>query len=831
MTKIMSKTIEKISYLFIFIISLFLIIYFFLLHGFTINSLTLPRINIKRLYIRLDKKLIVKIDYLKIKKNYTKTNVSEQILNIKNYLKYFNATFKEIDIEKIAYNNEILSLKYKKNLFFLETNQLYVLSTISLSNQNLFMINIKKLYLKQYQTFLSGYLKINIQNNIYSYDGVFITHNINGKIKLTLKNNILQYYIYNVKSNNIAPFMDYLNSKIKINKIISNWIYKYITAKDYHLQYLFGRIDLKTGKFYPKYMQGEATIKNVAVKFHKNLPPVKIKNIKINLKNNTLSFNLNNPKYEGINLKGSSVKITNLLTKGAYIDIVIKTKHFLDQKIKNILQNYHINIPIIQKGSKTKAILKITIPFVPFSINTDGNFTTDNSSIIFKGIRFYTKHTDIVLHNNIIKLKNTNLSYKNIFDINSTGILDTKKDIFVGYVNINKLLIKYKNFVLLKTKSQKSKIKIDLKNNKIILSTLKTNLIFKPKQKSFIFQNLSNIYPISPFLKKYDINKGNAIISTKEFKKYNIKSKIIKKQKIIKKNNQFIKYFNFSATINKDNISLSTDDKSIKISISKNIKLKTKDISFVLNNLKNKSSINIKLPIMVNANNSTIFLSDNLRIPTNKFTFISDKNKKIFSSIYQDNRISYNKDFNATTIRTNFISSEYLNKLINYNLFYGGKFKFNIEEKNGIMRGVCYILNSIIKSAKKEGEDFKIDIGKIYFSIQKNILTFNNIELKNNFLTLKGKGYINLKNKKIELNFDITMLKQLGKTIKSIPFLGYMLLGKNGKFSSKATISGNLNNPVIKTNLTTDVIKTPFNIIFRIIKTPYNIISNQKSIP
>jgi len=200
-----------------------------------------------------------------------------------------------------------------------------------------------------------------------------------------------------------------------------------------------------------------------------------------------------------------------------------------------------------------------------------------------------------------------------------------------------------------------------------------------------------------------------------------------------------------------------------------------------------------------------------------------NKKKKIFSSIYKTNQIKYFQSSNITNISTNFITSKYLNNLLEHNIFHGGKFKFVIKEKNKHFLGTCHIINSAIKSIKKGGKDFEINTGSFNFDLNNSILNLKNIRLKNDFSILKGGGYINLKREKISLIFHVEILKNLGRAINSIPFLGYIILGKKGKFTTKVIISGKLENPKIKTDFTESIIKSPINIFFRIIKTPFKL--------
>jgi len=823
MIKIMSKTVSKISYFFIFIISLILFIYLLLLHGITIDNLILPNANIKKLYIKLDKKFILKANYLQINKNNKNNTIESQILFVKKYFKYFKILFQEVDIKQIKYKNNEISLRYTNELFFLKTDQLYLASKISLLNKNLIVLNIKKLNFTNYKISFAGLMKYNLTDKKLDYDGTFFTHNINGNLKLTLQNNILQYYIYNTASNNISYFMDFLNKKIKINKKISNWIYKYIIAKDYNILYLTGKINIKTGNYYPKKIEGKVVAKNATVLFHQNSPKVNIKKITIILKNNTLSFTLDEPIYKKIKLNNSYVQINNLLTKDSYINIIIKTKHKLDNIVKNILKQYKISLPIKQLDGTIDATFKLHIHFMPYKMDVTGNFITKNSNFQINGINFFTKNANIELNNSIIKIHNTNILYKKIFDINTSGKIYTKKNIYKGKILFNKLFLKFNKEILLNKANAKSDIFINFTNKHIKLNTFDTNLFFNKHTNSFIFNNINKIYPFSPILKKYNLKAGSIILQTKDFNIFNLTiNTVLNNQNILFYKSKPLRNLSIKAKISKKNIYFYNP--LIKIKIDKNIEIKTKDISYNIKDENISKKIKITKPIILSALNSTIYFPNNITIKTDSFSFFKTKNKTIFSSSYKKNNLFYFKDKSNKNITTNFISGDYGNHLIGHDLFHGGKLKFKIIGKNNYFRGYCKILNSAIKSSKKNMQDFKINKGSFYFYLKNSVLTFKNIILINDFSTLKGDGYINLKTQKINLKFNINILKNLGKTVKSIPFLGYMLLGKDGKFSSRVTITGDFKNPEIKTYFAKSVITSPANIIFRTIKIPFQLL-------
>jgi len=731
-----------------------------------------------------------------------------------------------LDINKLEYQNQTIRLKYIYHKFFLDTDDLSFLTAISMSNRSNIVADIKNLYLKKYHTYIKGKLNINLSQNLINFDGSFDTHGLKGYVKLTLDNNILNYYVYDTSAKSIAVFMDDLNTKIKINREISNWIYRYIVAKKYKLHYIFGKINIKTGEFYPKQIQAEALANDVSIKFHKNLKSVFAPEVDIKLKNDTLSFKLFKPTYENIDLNGSKVTITNLVSKGSAIEVIIKVKHPLDKKVKKILKAYRVNIPLYQKTSSTDAMIRLYMPFNPFSFHIKGHFYTTNSDIYFKGIKFHTKKAKITLKDNTIKLNKTDISYKNLFEIKTSGIFDTHKNQYKGNLDINKLYLKYKNEVILDSNKTQSSIDIDFKKGSINLKDLNSTLIFGKKNR-FVFDNLSNLYTLSPLLKRYNIHAGQAKLFTTNFITFYLKGKIPYNNKILLYNNKPIKLFDINSAITSNDIKLDVNNGIMKANIANKITINTNNISYNLKNTLDKSqnsTVVFKKSITLNAINSMIYIDKEITIPTNTFTFFSNKNKKIFSSIYGKNHIFYSKDSKTVDIQTNFLDADYINNIIHHKLFQNGFFKLSIKESNGLFWGNCQIINSKIKSPKKGGSNFKIDTGKFKFYLEKHILTLTNIVLKNKFSTLKGDGYIDLKKKNLNLVFKVDIFKNLGKTIKSIPLIGYVLLGKDGKFSSKVTISGDFNNPQIKTDFSKDIISSPLNIIFRTIKLPFKLL-------
>ncbi|WP_162894496.1 AsmA-like C-terminal domain-containing protein, partial [Klebsiella pneumoniae] len=61
------------------------------------------------------------------------------------------------------------------------------------------------------------------------------------------------------------------------------------------------------------------------------------------------------------------------------------------------------------------------------------------------------------------------------------------------------------------------------------------------------------------------------------------------------------------------------------------------------------------------------------------------------------------------------------------------------------------------------------------------------------------------------------------ETISKVPILNYVILGKNQEISTNIKVDGTIDNPKFHTQILTDTLKTPFNLIKNIIQLPVNL--------
>jgi len=815
-----------------------------LVHGVNINNLTLPKVKIKRLYIKLDKKLIVRANKIEIKRASKSNTSTYEIYKTIKYIKYLQLFFNSISLKNITYNDEVVNILYKDDIFYVDSKYLTIDAKVSKLGKNIHL-DLKQMILKDYGLELVGKLNLDIKNKIYRYDGKYSILNINGKLKAKVEKNRFFYDIQSSSFNSLAPIMKYLKKRVFIEPLARAWIYKKIVAKKYKLNYLRGMFDFKTKDFFPNLMEGSAVAKDVFIKFHPNVKAAHASSVKVKLKDNTLAFYPKNTTYEGKKVGINDIYIYNLLTTKNGIIVDIKSDTLLDVYVHNILHVFDINLPIKQTSGRNKSNLFLDVRFRPYSIKAKGKFEIFDSNFTVAGVDFFTKHANIKLKNNNIYLKNSNLKYKNIFDINTTGKFDTKNSNYIGKMDINSILIDMKNSHLLKVENLKNqKIKLDFNTKKTIvfLNDFDTKLVFEKNQNFCEINNILKYKKYSPFLKNQKFNNGKLRIFTKDFDTFNADLNISGINTPFVDDNKTIKNLNLKIDINSSVLKAQALDSRLKLKYNKNIILNLKNLDILLDS--NNSEAKTKQLVSINGKNVNFIIKDlNSTILSDNFTFNFDQNESRFISVYKDSQLGYENNSTVFIAQGSKFNDKFVNTILDKQMFKGGVFSFDAKGKDkNIFSGKILIKNSILKDFSVfnniiatintipslflfkdpnfNEHGYMIKDGSISFKRVNGIVAFNSIKLHGFSADIYGNGYINLGTKEIDLNLQIRTLKDISKFLGSIPLLGYITLGEDKSISTNLKVTGKLKNPKIKTQVLEDSLISPLNIIKRVIKSP-----------
>ncbi len=854
---IASSTIKKIWDIFLLIFFLFLFLYALLIKGIFIEDINLISSKINRLYIKLDKKLIVKIDKIEIKRNENSKNSKEEIFQILNKFKYFKKFFKEIDIEKIKFKDNEIKFHYFNNVFEFDSKHLFLRSLANLKQKNLYM-DISRIDFKDFNISSYGKLSYNFINSSGYFDGNFKIFNIKGSCKLFLNNDILKFYLSSDKFDSLDAFMNFLEKKISLQKDISSWIYKKIRAKKYKLKYFEGSYDLKERKFNLKDALGVAKAWDAKIKFHPKLKSVKTKEITVILKNRDLHFKLKEPFFYDKNLSGSFVTITSLGGgERSGIDILLKIRSPLDKRIHEILDVYSIKVPVFQTKGISKGFLDIKLPHFDLDkIDVKGEFKANDSKFLIDNkLEFFVKKANVLLDNNFITINKSDITYDNLFKIKTSGIIDIKKQSFNGDVFINSFLLKSSNEELLNIKDVKVPVKLLAGDEKIILAVPSFSLnAYFSKNKNFIFiKYLSKIAPYSSFLKKYKINSGSLDIRSNDLKKFSVYANLKNLKTPFVKEGKRVKDLKLNIYIDPKFVSVLDIDNSLLVKIfSKEMIIKLNGIDLVLDNLKKENDLkenDIKIELL--GDKSNIIFSKKTLICSN-YDAILKKGDIDFVCRYGGDKLSFIKKRGKISVFAKNVSDFFINSLNKKQIFLGGRFSFSLKQKNKdeyygklefknttmkeleVFNNLMAFINTIpsllfLQNPNFSQNGYKIKKGFVNFIVMEDIVTVTDMKIEGYSADISGSGYVNMRDKSMDMDLQISTLQNIDKIIKHIPLLGYIVLGKDKRNSLTVKIRGSLDNPKVETYIIKDIFQMPFNIIKRTLNAPFEIFLDEKS--
>ena len=856
-----------------------------MIKGINIQNLNYSNIKVEKLYIKIDKKLILKAKNIKITSKSNKSfNIKQTNKIIKDILQYLSF-FQNIDIHNISINkNKINYLVFKNNTFQIDTNDIAINAKITpkdnKTNFNISQLNIKKYNIDLsnikgdfYSDLLHLYIKLkgNYQDSTFGinakisskniwFDGYInnlnkIPHqNINlliDKITFHGKNKNINFKIDNLYLKNKITLKanltgNYNNGNLYLNTKLANIIYKkyHINLYDTQINYDNNKLNITNYKIFLKEYNLTSYNNNIAYQnnnLYFNIQKLTfdyqtLKNITLNHINATFINNILNTQIKSISLNNLIVNNINV-TYNKKLLIQFKTNLLLTKQLRNILKVF-VDIPVYQTTGKNHADIKLSYDN---SFHIDITISTKNSKLFVAPNEYLTiKKGYIHIKDNQLFIKDSIVNYqKSIFNV----------DYYVknGLIDFNKAYLKTKGKILdltleniLNITNYPENIFMDFNTLTLSLKNLKTSMKIADK----IYLNINKVSLLKPYckyLKEYKINNG--YIKTTISNKIVIIPHLITSQNIILKNLHQIK--NISAKITIDNkINIKNPNINLNI-IDTNITGKYHDLDINITRFIDKnSSNNTNISAKIKAKNTYIIYDkykiylDNLNlkyfnnesniIANNKKTqILFNSNNKKFNLIAKHLTDKILKDLNI-----NFIKDADIDVIINkHNHYIDGHVNLNfgyIKDLKAFNNLIAFInlIPSLVtfQPAGFSQKGYKIKSGYIDFIYTNNILHITKAHIQGINLTFDAKGEINLEKNSIKMAVNANILVKL---LKDIPILNYILLGDDGGITIKLLVTGDLKNPTIHKNTATNIIESPINIIKRIITTPAHLLEDK----
>ena len=849
--KATSHTIRNIWIFFLFIVLSVVALIGTLVNGISIDNLTLPTIKIDQLYIKLDKKLIVSIQTLDIKKEtQTDTSLEETAELIKNF-PYINQFFSKISINAIIYDNETISLHYEDNTFKFDSKHLSVNLMITPIEKWSIEVDIQEAFLKDFALHLNGKARIDLKTKNHSFEGDFETFGLKGIALIDIKDTLLTYHLQSdtFQNKNLKDLMDFIVSHVELDQIAKDWIDKNIIGEEYILHFFEGKLDLATLDYFPMQMRGSATVKNATVSFEPTVPPAHVKEIGIEFKDDKLLFDIHEPTYEQKNIQKADVYIYNLIGKGTGIVVDLNATSRLDAPIHKILHAFKIDVPITQTSGKTDANVRLDIKFLPFDINATGKFKLSPSDFTLSGLPMSTKYGEVRLDNFKIMLDNANLRYKNLFDINATGTFDAKKSNYEGKIDINSLLLDFSGTKLLKINNladQNASFSIENGVTKMALPSLETTISFAKDINQFILTDLTKVATFSPFMSDGNLSEGSVSVQTKDFENFDAKINLYNVETPLLENRVPVQDFEVALTTDTKILDASTTNNKLSLHYDKDITVHIKDMNISIPQGDDPLDLPIKTTIF-GENSSFLDMDNNKTVLSERYTLTLFKDRVHLNSKRGKSSFEYEKRKGILGIQATSLDSDAINALFNRHYFHQGDFSLSIDGvDNHNMQGTFIMHKTYIKDLKFfnnlmatinaipsllvfndpnfNTEGYFVENGYVEFNQSKEEMHIKEIQLRGKSADIAGAGKVNLIPNTLDLKLQIKTLKTFSSAIDMIPLVGGIILGDDKRISTNVDVTGPTTDPKIETHLIMDTLKSPVNIIKRTLELPLELL-------
>lgn len=818
-------------------------------NGININDFKHQNLSVDKLYIKFDKKLIINAKNIQIPKKSTKSkaNFTASDLNdIFSYIPLLDKYFEEVNLENIIIGEDNITALFKENIFYINTPYLKI-DTELIPNENGYNVAIYEFLLSGFDLMIAGDGHINLTDRLYEFDGFFQTHEINGKLDFTIQKGLLKYYIKSASAKSLENFMDELGFKTAMDQEVKEWIYGKVVAGFYDVEFLSGEIDLINLDYHPTKMKAFGTAYDLNVAFSETLAPANANLANVTLNDGNLYFDLINPSYEGKDLNGSKVTLVDFMEGKTKIFVNIKTDSLLDETILNILKNYDINVPVLQKSGNLKSDTNLKITINPIIIDVNVTANLQNANLEMGGAKFYSKKANIFIDNNSVNISDGSLKMDSIFDAsNIEGKLNLKEENGKFKTKFNSVKI---DKIFHRT-NFKSDINLNFKKDvNLDIKALNLKLNLNKNLNTIQIESLQNNIPYSSILSDLQVQDANVKITSKDFKNFDILAKdVIMQTPFIKKNgNKYSKddinmkfYKGILNGITKSNlVNFSVKDNSIFVDL--------KDLDFVLETDKKDESMDFPNVIFEGKNSNLILQNFDKIVELNSYHGSLNKKNIKFEGISKDGGdVSLYLRPEIVSISATNISGETINNFIKNDSFSGGNFslkmvgdsldKFQVEilaNDTHLTDFVFYqkllsFIDSVpsllkLKTPDFNSDGFSVKDGKLYFSKNGDKIHIQGMNFKGTSADIAGTGEINTKTGEINVDLEIIYLKDASSIIDAIPIVNQIFLGRDRVFSTIIEVRGTFKNPKYTNKAVSDVLLSPFNIIRNVLELPVSI--------
>ncbi|RDX33532.1 hypothetical protein DZA31_00650 [Arcobacter sp. HD9-500m-PIT-SAG02] len=646
-----------ITYL-LFICSLLFALLFFLFEGVEIKSISLPGLNIKQLYIKLDKKLILDVDEIIIKKqsnvNNSLDNIKKDVYKIPLYLDYFQ----EIHIEKLEIDGKKFVADFSNDIISLD-NKFINISAKPQFDKKRISLELYSLYLKDKDISLTGDVVIDYNNEKMLFNGRYSRNDLTGSLVFKADNT---YIDFSLDSNNLDD-IKFVKDFVELDETVEQWMYDNVLGT-YKIETLTGRFSTRTFQPLLKSFKAKATVTNGKIKFHENLDYIKTDLVSIVFENDNLYFNMFKPKYKGIDIDGSNVVIHNIKGDGSNIDVNLLTKSKLNFEVLSIIEAYGHKLPIVQLDGQTNSKLTINVDFLTSKVTTSGVFETKEANFKLNDLVFKATNGKVELQDNIVYIKNTQVNYKDNLEASLDMMIDTETSRATGNTKLKYLTIKSDKQGIINLVNKQSSLSVDYSRDvNFVLNDLDTSISINDQTIDVHIGDLEKLSSSSELLQNLGVNNGELFLGVNTLDNIDFKANVFKMDLPLKRNGELVTKLDVEGSVKDGVIDAYTTDKKLLLHMTpKIIDLEVNETDLVID-VKKTGLHNVTQTLKLLFKKSNITINDEYSFNVDNFNIMKNKDSILLSGYILNPDLPLLKDGKKLDVLH--VIGDYSNKILN----------------------------------------------------------------------------------------------------------------------------------------------------------------------
>lgn len=418
---IIISTISKIHFIIVsalsFIFLILFIVFLFLQNGIYLEDTSFQNVKIKKLYIKWDEKisLIAKEIVISEKKKQTDSqdDYEKNIKTIKENLPFLN-WFKEITLERIAYNDIDASLHYieGESGFINLSSANFRLNAALSSKEGLLHLGIEEFLFTNKNTKISGDAIFSLYNGLELTAALLVEIGDKTKLKLYASGN-RDKLLYQIESDENIKNTREIVDLFSVDPRAKYWMYDAITASGLSIERFNGWIDYKEiDKAYLN-LHVKATAHNLTYVYDEKVDSVRTESTILEFKDGVLYIRPQNAYSYSFFLDKSWLKI-DFTKKEELLTLYLLFKGQANKDLLHLLDRYGIKLPFIQTKGEMDTNLTLDINLISADVEAIGELYAKEAQINYLGLDIDIFDARIAINNSNVKVANMGAKYGDI---------------------------------------------------------------------------------------------------------------------------------------------------------------------------------------------------------------------------------------------------------------------------------------------------------------------------------------------------------------------------------------------------------------------------------